>query len=797
MKSSRENSKSMTRALSSAGRCSIIVLLFCQTMSVVAAAQTRFDGVEIRVGVMKASAIGGPARKHGKSWESATGGKVKILDYPFADLFNQFNGALTSASDIFDVILYAPAWTADFAPYLSTIPEKLSQNEAFDDIHPVYRERLMKWENDWLAITIDGDLFSGYYRKDLFQNTENQADFRIRYGYELSPPDTWTEYRDIAEFFTGRKDNQGNLLYGTVEAFVRGGQQFWNLFARASAYANHPNRKGAQFFDPDTMQAQINNPAWVRAVSEYREIVNFSPPGALEFGIAEARIPFINGQTAMILDWGDTGQLSANPTISKVAGNVGFFVLPGSKQVWDYVNQQWDNMDRPHKAPFLAFGGWVGSVPKTSKQKSAALDYLMWYSSPENSLKDVVSSGTGINPYRYTHFSNIDAWSKAFTPRAAAAYLGVLKTSLDSPNVALDLRLPGFHDYTESLEVELERVLRDGKSAQLAMNGVAVQWEAITEKRGRGKQTDLYRASMGLEAINYERKNKYVIGFSQATTTEPWRLLFNKTLREEAAKYSNIELIVSDGMDDAKKQASDVESFIQQKVDAILITPKVAEDLTPVVNKAHSEGIPVIVLDRDLANDKYAQFIGGDNNLIGRAAGDYAVNLLGGKGKASGTIVEIWGGMASTPAQDRNKGFHSAIDSEPGITMAIKPADGDWKQDKAYEIMAAVLLENKKIDLVYAHNDPMAFGAYQAAKDEGREKEMFFLGIDAIPGEGIKWVEQGILTATFVYDTPGDEGIQQALRILASAPFTKRIILPTMTVDRNNAAGILAAHGIK
>ena len=214
MKSDCGNSKSMTRALPSVGRYSIIVLFFYLTMSVVADAQTRFDGVEIRVGVMNGPAIGGPARKHGKSWEAATGGKVKILDYPFADLFNQFNDALTSASDTFDVILYAPAWTADFAPYLSTIPEKLSQNEAFDDIHPVYRERLMKWEKDWLAITIDGDLFSGYYRNDLFQNTDNQADFRIKYGYELSPPDTWAQYRDIAEFFTGRKDNQGNLLYG-------------------------------------------------------------------------------------------------------------------------------------------------------------------------------------------------------------------------------------------------------------------------------------------------------------------------------------------------------------------------------------------------------------------------------------------------------------------------------------------------------------------------------------------------------------------------------------------------------
>ena len=776
---------------------SALASLIFLTLSLTVHGQSRFEGVEIRVGVMNASAIGGPAKQHAKSWERITGGKVKILEYPFSELFPRFNDALSTGTDTYDVILYAPAWTADFAPYLSPVPKNVRNNEAFDDIHPVYRERLMKWQEDWLAITVDGDLFSGYYRKDLFEDTSNQADFRAKYGYELSAPDTWVQYRDIAEFFTGRKDSNGNALYGTVEAFVRCGQQFWNLFSRASAYTNHPRRPGAQFFDPDTMQAQINNPGWVRAVNEYRDIVKYTPPGALEFGIVEARRPFINGQTAMILDWGDTGQLSANPEISSVAGDVGFFVLPGTRQVWDYVNQNWDTMDRPHKAPFLAFGGWVGSVPKSSKHKEAAIDYLMWYSSPDNSLKDVVSSGTGINPYRYTHFSNIDAWSKAFTPSAAADYLGVLKASLDSPNVALDLRLPGFHDYTEALEVELELVLREGKSAQLAMDQVANQWESITEKRNRIRQTKLYRASMGLDTKKPAHKNNYVIGFSQATTTEPWRLLFNKLLREEAAKYSNIKLIVADGLDDATKQAQDVEGFIKQNVDAILITPKVAEGLTPVVNKAHARGIPVIVLDRDLSNDQYAQFIGGDNILIGEAAGDYAVKLLGGEGQAQGNVVEIWGGMASTPAQDRNSGFHLAVDGEPGIKMTIEPADGDWKQDKAYEIMAAALQENPKIDLVYAHNDPMAFGAYQAAKDEGREQEIFFLGIDAIPGEGVKWVDQGILTATFLYDTPGDEGIQQALRILASAPFAKRIVLPTMTIDKTNAAGILEAHGIK
>lgn len=289
---------------------------------------------------------------------------------------------------------------------------------------------------------------------------------------------------------------------------------------------------------------------------------------------------------------------------------------------------------------------------------------------------------------------------------------------------------------------------------------------------------------------------KYLVGFSQATITEPWRLLFNKELRIEADKYPEIELIVRDGLDDVQKQISDVEEFISRKVDVILISPKVAHDLTPVVNKAMDSGIPVIVLDRDLSNKKYTQFIGGDNKLIGRTAGAYAVSRLGGKGKAKGNIVEIWGGMASTPAQDRHSGFMESISKESGIKNLMPPADGDWKQDFAYDIMSEALDQFDKIDLVYAHNDPMAYGAFLAAKDIGREKGIMFLGIDAIPAEGIKWVHEGNLTATFLYMTPGAEGIRQAMKLLKGEKIPSTIVLPTMVIDSGNAAEILKSNGL-
>ena len=164
----------------------------------------------------------------------------------------------------------------------------------------------------------------------------------------------------------------------------------------------------------------------------------------------------------------------------------------------------------------------------------------------------------------------------------------------------------------------------------------------------------------------------------------------------------------------------------------------------------------MIVLDRNVDTKRINQFIGGDNALIGKAAGEYAVKLLGGPGKAAGNVVEIWGGMGTQPAHDRHDGFHAFTDKEPGIKYLLNNQSGDWKQDKAYDIMTTALRNNEKIDLVYGHNDPMAYGAYLAAKDAGRDKDIkFILGIDALPDEGVTWVNKGELTATFLYATPG------------------------------------------
>jgi ribose transport system substrate-binding protein len=290
---------------------------------------------------------------------------------------------------------------------------------------------------------------------------------------------------------------------------------------------------------------------------------------------------------------------------------------------------------------------------------------------------------------------------------------------------------------------------------------------------------------------------KWKVGFSQCTTLEPWRVQFNKDIQAEAKNHPDVDLIITDGQDKTQKQVADCENLVVQQVNILLISPKESAGLTGVVEKAIDAKIPVIVLDRNVDTKRITQFIGGDNVAIGRAAGEHAVKLLGGAGKAQGNVAEIWGGMGTQPAHDRHDGFHAFTDKEPGIKYLLNNQSGDWKQDQAYNIMTTALRNNEKIDLIYGHNDPMAYGAYLAAKDAGRDKDIkFILGIDGLPDEGVTWVSKGQLTATFLYATPGAEGLRQAVKLLHGEKLQPVITLPTMLITKDNASEILKKNGL-
>jgi ribose transport system substrate-binding protein len=265
---------------------------------------------------------------------------------------------------------------------------------------------------------------------------------------------------------------------------------------------------------------------------------------------------------------------------------------------------------------------------------------------------------------------------------------------------------------------------------------------------------------------------QFTIGLSQCNLGEPWRVQMNQDITDEAAKHPEITLIKVDAQNKSETQQQQVRDLVQQKVSLILISPKESRPLTKPVAEAMDAGIPVIVLDRKVQGDKYTCFIGGDNVKIGREAGKYMVQLLGGKGD----IVELRGLMTSTPALDRHDGFAEGI--KGSNIKIIFDADCQWLEPNANKEMSSALSRFPKIDAVYGHNDPSAHGAYQAARQEGkgREKQIKFIGIDGLPNEGQRYVKDGVLSATFQYPTGGKEGIETALKILNGEKLAKKNI---------------------
>ncbi len=278
-----------------------------------------------------------------------------------------------------------------------------------------------------------------------------------------------------------------------------------------------------------------------------------------------------------------------------------------------------------------------------------------------------------------------------------------------------------------------------------------------------------------------QQKGKFLIGFSQANLGEPWRVAMNAEVEKRAKDYPDLEFVYADAQQDNAKQVADVENFLRQKIDLLIISPNEAKPLTPVVRRAFESKIPVIVLDREIEGDTYTTFIGANNREIGKAAGEFAGKLLGGKGD----VIEIKGLPGSTPARDRSDGFREAIAAFPGIKIIHDPV-ANWLREEAMSQMEAALSAHPHIDLVYAHNDPMAVGAYLAAKAKGRDAEMKFIGIDGLPGldGGEQAVKDGKLAATFVYPTGGTEAVDMAAKILKGETVPHRVTLPTRTITK-------------
>ena len=291
-----------------------------------------------------------------------------------------------------------------------------------------------------------------------------------------------------------------------------------------------------------------------------------------------------------------------------------------------------------------------------------------------------------------------------------------------------------------------------------------------------------------------EKKDKYVIGMSQCNLGEPWRVAMNDQIAMAAEKHPEFEVIFADAAQDNSKQIADIENFVQMGVDLIITSPNEATPLTNAVSAAYDAGIPVILLDRKIDGDKHTQFIGADNVDMGRIAGEYVADTLLPDG---GKVCEIKGLEGTSGGIDRDNGFREGIKKNDKIEI-VAVNNADWLREKAITVAEEMLQTNDEIDLFLALNDPMAEGAYIAAKNAGREGDILFVGFDGLPTPdgGIRSVMDGRLSMTQVYPTGGAEAIESAYQLLVEGKeLDKTLTLTSEIVIPDNAEELLEKFG--
>lgn len=281
-----------------------------------------------------------------------------------------------------------------------------------------------------------------------------------------------------------------------------------------------------------------------------------------------------------------------------------------------------------------------------------------------------------------------------------------------------------------------------------------------------------------------QQPRKYVIGVSQCSE-DIWRDKLNDELK--MGEYLNDSLIVklASSNDDNMLQNKQVNQFIDEGVDLLIISPNQLSAISKAVERAYDEGIPVILYDRKTNSDKYTAFIGCDNYTIGKSMGTFIAQQLQGKGR----IVEISGLEGSSPALERHRGFMDAIKPYPGLQV-VASEGGNWKEEGGIQAMKRILKQTQDFDYVFAHNDRLAWGAYVATQQMGVKRKYKYTGVDgmATEGGGLELVRDGIFEASYLYPTKGDEVIALAMKILKHQPYERDNYLSTSIITQANAA---------
>jgi ribose transport system substrate-binding protein len=291
---------------------------------------------------------------------------------------------------------------------------------------------------------------------------------------------------------------------------------------------------------------------------------------------------------------------------------------------------------------------------------------------------------------------------------------------------------------------------------------------------------------------NDEPGDTVTIGFSGPAADHGWLAAINSAALEEAEKYEDVELLAAEGTNDASLQISQIETFINDEVDAIVMLPTDGAALTEVATRAMEAGIPVVNVDREFSSPFAARTtILGDNYGMGVSAGTYACDLIEERNLTNPVIAEIAGIDALPLTQDRSKGFADALkacDQEVDNRVAAEFTVESGEAEASNLLQAA-----PKIDIIWNHDDDQGVGVKAAFDNAGRDEFAFIGGAGS--ANAMRLIQEGEMEATVLYPpTQAADGIKLARLIaqdkglsdLVQVEVPKRIVLNAPVVNKDN-----------
>jgi multiple sugar transport system substrate-binding protein len=405
----------------------------------------------------------------GPEWEQLTGIKVKVVELPFEEIYPKTILEHQAGTGGYDGVLMSPAWLADLVGNGAVEPlddyiAKYGVKSEFDDINPAFKDWMM-YNGKTYGLVVDGDVLVTYYRKDLFEDPQNQADFKAKYGYDLAPPKSYKEFGEIACFLT---DKYQPKLYGA--GVINTGYMHFFFSERFRVL-------GGRFFDTETMKATVNSDAGVQALTEMVEQNKCMAPGIETWGFAENLSALNAGEIAMTISWPplarwaqgvntDDKALSWVPKTT-VADKVGYAINPGGH-------------------PQMA-GGFISGISPDSKNKDAAYLYIQWMHSKDQSLKNAMRPVGLRDPFRLSHYDSPE-YQKLWP--GAPAYLEVLKEGA-SEGLA-DISIIETFKYQDAMARAVIAAI-GGEDPKAALDALAAEWDQITETVGVDKQREAYK----------------------------------------------------------------------------------------------------------------------------------------------------------------------------------------------------------------------------------------------------------------------------------------------------------------